>query len=142
MFDPKTVSEMLEVPASTLRRYAKDWADFLSESARTPGKKRRYSPEDVTVLRRIRELLGQHKDRDEIAAALQVVDDTPPETTALAVMPELLQELEGIRSRFAQLQSELEDNRQDNDALRERVERLEEWLTLPWWRRFGRNPPE
>ena len=146
MFDPKTVSEMLQVPASTLRRYAKDWGEFLSDSARIKGKKRRYTPEDITTLRRIRVLLGQHKNREEIAAALDVslkiVDETPPETTALAFMPELIEELEGFRSRFAQLEGELESERLDNRELQERVNRLEEWLLLPWWRRFGRKPPD
>ena len=32
MFDPKTVSEMLEVPASTLRRYAADWSEMRTYS--------------------------------------------------------------------------------------------------------------
>lgn len=115
LYDPKTVSEMLGIPTATIRRYAVDWSGYLSEYAQRPGKKRRYTDRDVLILKRLREYIGQRKDRDEIAQLLLVVE--PDKTSsALALLPDIVSEFESIRARFAaqddqinQLRSELEE---------------------------------
>lgn len=135
-FTPGQVSEMLEIPTSTLRRYSSAWSEFLSASARRSGRKRRYTSEDIVILRRVRELTGQHKAPEEIAALLQVVEPDNPQESALSMVPAIAGEFESIRSFIAQLQS---DHDNELSELRERVKRLEDELNTPWYKRLFRR---
>ena len=51
MFTPGQVSDMLEIPPSTLRRYVKDYPEHLSETA-TKKRGRRYTELDIATLDR------------------------------------------------------------------------------------------
>lgn len=135
MFSPKAVSEMLHIPSSSLRRYAVEYADFLSDTASIPGRKRRYTDNDILVMRQIRKLAYERKTPNEIKDELQLIDKGTATTSALALVPEVIQEFENIRTIIAQLE-------QDNQEQAERIARLEAWLTLPAWKRIFTNPPK
>lgn len=145
---PGQVSELLAIPASSLRRYVVDYGEFLSASARR-SRRREYTPADVAIIGQVRTLAGQGLTVDEIRQALgQTVDvqpDEPPDASALA-LPGILAGFDSIRERLQQIADEQEKTRQqvsaanaDAAALRERVERLEaelERARLPWYKRF------
>ena len=130
MFTPKAVSEMLHIPPSSLRRYAAEYAQFLSDTANITGKKRRYNDNVIIIMRRIRKLAYEHKTQPEIIDALQLVDPTEATTSALALVPDVIQEFENIRSIIAQLE-------QDNKQLQARLD----WLETPFFKRIGKKPP-
>ena len=115
---------MLKIPASTLRRYSVDFADQLSDSARHTGHKRTYADDDVLTLRRIRKLSGQRLAPAEIRARLAVMEPESP-SSALALMPEILNQFESLRADLAQAHEKI-------DHLQARLDVLE----MPWYRRL------
>jgi DNA-binding transcriptional MerR regulator len=148
LFDPKTVSGMLEIPSSTLRRYAQLYPEYFSETAKISSKKRRYSNQDVLILKKIKELTRSRKTTDEIRAALQIVQESPETTdqpenlNPNAIVPLIAQftaEIEQLRITQAETQSTVEQ-------LNQRIDQLEHQLAfsrLPWWKRIQkRNQPE
>lgn len=90
MFASVQVSDMLEIPPSTLRRYVKHFAERLSDEA-TKKRGRRFTERDVSILARARELIQQGRSPDKVASLLQVVgeEEEKPEdnTSALALVP-------------------------------------------------------
>ncbi len=72
MFTPGQVSDMLEIPPSTLRRYVKDYPEHLSKTA-TKKRGRRYTEADIATLARAREMLQQAPDPEEVGKLLAVV---------------------------------------------------------------------
>jgi DNA-binding transcriptional MerR regulator len=124
-FGPKQVSEMLGVPLSTLRRYSRDFAHLLSESARAAGRKRNYTDQDILALRQIRKYSSQRMTPAEIERLVQVVEPPEETTSALALVPQILQGFEDIRSELREM--------------RETVDRLERELEetrIPWYKRI------
>jgi len=151
MYDPKTVSEMLDIPGSTLRRYSADYSDLLSENARLKGRKRRYTDSDVLILRKIRELTRSRKTQDEIRQVIQVTDFTKDEGrgSALALIPEIASEFEFLHQVQANTKSQVEglDERMGEtesqlSSLRAYVRQVAEWESLSWWERRRTPKPK
>jgi DNA-binding transcriptional MerR regulator len=138
-YTPQIVSEMLDLPPSTLRRYASDYAPFLSETAQTGGKRRRYTDQDINILRRVRQLVRERKTPEEIRGALGVVDDAPA-SSALALLPDVLGEFERLRSVIAQMQADYDNTRQELSDTKDRLQQLEDYLHTPWYKRIGKRP--
>lgn len=144
MLSPKQVSDLLNIPVSSLRRYAVDYADMLSASAAHEGKKRRYTDNDVLTLRRIRVLVAQKKTPDEVRGLLQVVASlppdeqvTPPADRALAVAyPELLEQLEFIKSALASKDAQISELLARVNALEQAAQGEHERQAMPWYKRF------
>ena len=136
MFDPKSVSEMLDIPGSTLRRYCADYADLLSETARVTGRKRRYTNDDLLVLRRIKELTRNRKSPDEIraAAAAAAAETETDVKSALVLIPAIAAEFEQLRSQIARLQSDQDENRAAIEQLRRELA-----ARRPWWAKIIRR---
>lgn len=132
LYDPKQVSEMLSIPPSTIRRYSRDWSDFLSKYASQGGKKRRYTDTDVLILRKIRQLTVSRRSQEEIAAAIQVVDSSPDES-ALALLPQISEAFENIHQRQAEHDAQIAE-------LKQRLEQLEEEAKTPWYKRIFKRP--
>lgn len=147
MYNPAAVSEMLNLPPSTLRRLAGQFADLLSETARIAGKKRKYTDDDVLLLKRISQYTRQKKTPEEIRKLLTIVEPEPEKSNALALLPSVLAEFETLRQHLADVESKLTASQERHDQAsaelletRERLERLETWLKLPWWKRFSGRP--
>lgn len=138
MYSPGEVSKLLDVPTSTLRRWSAHFAPYLSPSAQGKGHKRVYTDDDLNLLTQIRDLTAKSVHLDKIPELLgQVIDqpgEVPEPVTALA-LPGVLREWRKITAQLEQLQA-------TQQATQERLDRLEAYLKLPWYRRIGKKPPE
>ena len=145
MYTPAQVSEMLNIPPSTLRRLSSEFADMLSKQR---SRKRKYSESDIALLKRIREMTGEGVSLAEIRQALTIripESEPEPEPTAdstLALIPGIAGELARIDESHHRLTRELERLLTERQDDRQRLERLEAWLSLPWWVRLFRSPPQ
>lgn len=74
---PKQVSSLLGIDASSLRRYARQFASALSASAGVSGRKRLYTPDDIEVLSSVRDLLRNHR----VVEAKEVLERQEPSRT-------------------------------------------------------------
>jgi DNA-binding transcriptional MerR regulator len=163
LYDPKTVSGMIDVPTSTIRRYAAQWSEFLSPAAQVSGQKRRYTNQDVLILKRIKDLVRARKPENEIKDALQLVQESPeeieqPEST-LALIPQIAEEFDRLRSLTAEQNQKLSDFRADVatsqmtqsseiHALRSEIQELKKLIQdiqekdeqnkTPWYKRIFR----
>ena len=73
-YTPGQVAELLSIPSSSLSRYAREFSEYLSESARVAGRRRAYTEGDVLILERVRALLLDGVPLGEVAARLRVVE--------------------------------------------------------------------
>lgn len=127
MVTPKQVSETLNVPSSTIRRWAVRFKDVLSKQE---GKKRIYTLEDVDTFRRIRDFSKQGRNLDAIEAELMIFKPKvePAEEKGLMIHPEVLKVMQEINSQNIALQLQV-------DQLHAQVD----WLMLPWWKKISKK---
>ncbi len=130
MFTPAQVAQTLNTPPSTLRRWAKHFASYLSPQS---GKKRVYTIADIDTLRRIQELSAQGLSYDQITQTLSIVSQPPADTTLISI-PDFAQALESAHAQLASLQAQVTQQAQELDAIKA-------WLRLPFYKRLGRKPP-
>ncbi len=130
MFTPAQVAQTLNTPPSTLRRWAKRFAAFLSPQS---GKKRTYTVADIDTLKRIQDLSAQGLSYAQIAQTLTVVSQ-PPADTALISLADFAQALEGAHAQLAAVQAQLNQQARELDAIKA-------WLQLPFYKRLGKKPP-
>lgn len=64
---------------------------------------------------------------------LDVVERPQDKTTALLTLADFVQSLEFAHSQVASLQATVDEQKARLDA-------LESWLALPWYKRFGKHP--
>ena len=133
MITPGQVSDSLTVPSSTIRRWAKRFDKFLSQQQ---GKKRVYTLSDLDTLRQIRDLSAQGLTLDQIANALQVVEQPQPADTAL-ISPEAVRAIEQINNQLMSLQQAYDKQQSEFDELRNQ---LKAFYDLPWYKRIGKKP--
>ena len=143
----------LTVSSNTLKRWSKDFEQFLSPSAATNGT-RRFSPDDVVILRRVKDQLSDGLSTDEVTEMFQAegLGETRP-TTALATRDApgsqgagfvvLTDTLRAMIDNQQAIQNSLQVNRnlqgviiqdnfnlkEENVKLRDRMLRLEQELT-------------
>ena len=130
MFTPAQVAQTLSVPPSTLRRWAKHFASYLSPQS---GKKRVYTIADIDTLKRIQELSAQGLSYTQIAQTLTLVS-APPADTALVSVADFAQALEGAHAQLASLQAQVAQQAEELSAIKA-------WLQLPFYKRLGKKPP-
>ena len=130
MFTPAQVAQTLSVPPSTLRRWAKHFAAFLSPQS---GKKRTYTVADIDTLKRIQDLSAQGLSYAQISQTLTVVSQ-PPADTALISLADFAQALESAHAQLAAVQAQLTQQAQALDAIKA-------WLQLPFYKRWAKKPP-
>ncbi len=130
MFTPAQVAQTLNTPPSTLRRWAKRFAAFLSPQS---GKKRTYTIADIDTLKRIQDLSAQGLSYAQIAQTLTVVSQ-PPADTALISLADFAQALEGAHAQLASLQAQVAQQAEELQAIKA-------WLRLPFYKRLGKKPP-
>lgn len=142
MITPAQISESLNVPPSTIRRWASIFEHHLSPRK---GKKRKYTSSDLDVFRRIKEFSNSGYSLDKIDGMLAVVEKPKDKTTALLSLADFTQSLELAHNQIAQLSQALLDQQNKLiDKLEEqsaRIETLEEWIQSPWYKRIGKKPP-
>jgi len=134
MITPKQVSETLDIAPSTLRRWAKRFSDHLSPHEK--GKHRSYTPSDLNTFQNIKNLLDQNLTYDEIEKRLDVLP--APQTdkqTALLNLADFTQIMEEISANNQILRSQI-------DKQNERINKLEEYITLPWYKKLFTKPPQ
>ena len=129
MVTPKQVSETLNVPGSTIRRWALRFEAVLSKQV---GKKRVYTLQDVDTFRKIRDYSKQGRNLDAIEAELMLFMPRVKKADAvgLAVHPEVLRIINELNDQNVAMQLQL-------DKLQAQVT----WLMLPWWKRVGKEMP-
>ena len=142
MYPPGKISEYLNIPASTLRHYAKIYAAHLSPSAQ--GRRRLYTDQDLETLQRIRELSDQGNTSDEIRQALgeiitiDQVDDQQP-SSSLALIPAISKEFESLHAILKQMSDDQQTLKDEIAALRRELDQAQR----PFWDRiFKRKPGE
>ncbi|MGI6207532.1 MAG: MerR family transcriptional regulator [Anaerolineae bacterium] len=80
MATPTEVSDRLDIPPATLRRYVSLFGDHLSEGARRQ-RGRQFDEADIETLSRVRELFAAGKSTEEVTAALGGKAPEPTVTT-------------------------------------------------------------
>ena len=127
MITPGQVSAQLNIPSSTIRRWAVRFEQYLSHQ---DGIKRVYTLEDLDTFRRIRDLSKQGKSLDNIADKLKIVPSKvePIEEKGLMIHPGILQAMQEINAQNVALQLQV-------DQLQAQVD----WLMLPWWKKISKK---
>ena len=105
---------MLGVASRTIRRYTKEFADFLSPEANDPRRKR-FTDDDIYVLQTVRDLYARRISPDSIRSRLQVKGVPQGENdSALALVPAIAQRFQqleayqqSIESRFGSVDEKL-----------------------------------
>lgn len=131
MFSPKDVCETLTVPASTLRRWAGLFADYLSPMK---GKQRRYTFADIDIFRQVRDLSQQGFTADRIKKQLTLMPKADETEKSIMALTELVRELSIIQADNARLQAQLNEQQKQLDAVMA-------WLRLPWYKRMTTKQP-
>ena len=131
MIKPAQVSESLNVPASTVRRWAAKFERHLSPRK---GKKRSYTITDLDTFRKIRDLSASGHSLIKIAELLDVVEIPESKSTGLMNLADFVQAFEIFNSNMLQLQDKL-------DTQDDRIKQLEEWIYTPWHKKIGKKPP-
>jgi DNA-binding transcriptional MerR regulator len=128
MYTPGQVAQLLDAAPSTVRRYAVLFSPFLSSGA---NKRRRiYSQSDLATLTRVRELISDGTLSKDIPPQLEKVIDENPNGKALA-LPGLIAQIQDMQAVFETQAAQLTQ-----------LEKRCAWLETPFYKKFGRTPPE
>ncbi len=131
MITPGQASETLNTPHSTLRRWAKTFEDHLSPQT---GSHRVYTLEDLNTFRKIKDLLDHGHTYNSIKKQLDIVETPEDQEKGLSTVPDMIQALQIANDQLVSLNSKLEDQNQ-------RIEKLEAWAALPWYKKIFTKPP-
>lgn len=162
MYTPAQVSEMLGLPASTLRHYAQLFAAHLSNQ--TGRRHRLYSERDLVIITKVIELSKAGKPMELIGPLLDVIEAPDLEglgaaQSSLSLVPGIAREIETAQnaarsalSQLASLQSAMGSQNEKIDQLaadlaaqlaaqNARIKELDNYLSTPWYKRlFKRHP--
>jgi DNA-binding transcriptional MerR regulator len=142
MYTPDQVSEMLQVPLSTLRRYASQYSKHLSEH--TKQRKRRYTEQDITILARARELLSNGHSPGEVNNLLSVIstEEQAPEST-IALIPSISEALTEALDTARTLRAEVDNHEQrisdyehKLSEIANKLDAIENTQNTPWYRKL------
>ena len=131
MVTPGQVSETLNIPGSTIRRWAVRFEAVLSKQV---GKRRVYTLQDVEIFRKVRDYSKQGRNLDAIEAELKLAMpkvNKADDKSLATVHPEVLRVLNEAINQNVALQLQV-DKMQDQIA----------WLMLPWYKKVGKQMPE
>lgn len=146
---PGEIAKMLGITTATVRNYVKEFREFLSPAA-TAETNRRFTPEDIKVLRVASELLREGFNYPEVRERLnerlpmegEIFEGEPePETPPPPETPQSILPLEFF-SQFveqlnAQHQAHLETLKEENERLRAELN----YARLPFFVKWFRKPP-
>lgn len=116
-YTPNEASRLLDVPGSTLRRWAKRFSHRLSEGAQR--RKRIYDEQDLDTFAAIRDLAAKNFTLDQIDARLgELVHQPGNREQRSLTLPGVLREINGLHG-------EIDDLRQSHADMRRRLDELE-----------------
>lgn len=154
-YTPGDMSNLLGVPASTLRRWAIRFEKALSPQDMEAGRHRVYANSDLEVFRQIRDLAAKGHSLRSIENILTVIppgqakpefmpnfepegEPTPPgdqsQNSALMIVTNMAGQVGTHNAQIQALQDQI--NKQN-----ERLGALTEFMALPWYKRIGKRPP-
>ena len=149
-YTPGQVAELLKIPSSSLSRYAREFSEYLSESARVAGRRRAYTEGDVLILERVRALLLDGVPLGEVAARLRVVEGVLRQEgenqSTLQIIPTLAAKLEHAENALHNaltildgMSKEVERIPELERRLSELERELREYRDTPWYKRVFRR---
>jgi len=133
MSTPKEASKSLNIPSSTLRRWSNEFSEYLS--SHKEGKHRDYTISDISTLRKIRDLRDEGMRYSDIHKKLNIIEEAPNKNFALELINDYTEALLDTQALLQALSHKIK--KQDN-----RLEELEEWITLPPLKRLFTKPPK
>lgn len=145
MYTPKEVQEIIGVSASTVRRWANEFSEYLSENAQPQPEessyyRRQYSHDDLLVLYTIRQKTRQGATTEEVAILLasgERAERLPPDFPLPSEPPEPIEmvprsaaetRIITLREKIFDLEEQLEQERSVNLQRAERIATLEKEL--------------
>lgn len=130
MYTPNQVSEMLSIPASTIRRYATTYKDHLSFK-HLKGRKREYTDQDIIILAKVRDLSNDGLNHNQIKDQLQLVDpqETNPIDKSLVLIPSIAKQLQAFQDYQTSTNNQIE-------MLSKKIKDLENYINLPWYKKI------
>jgi len=153
-YTPGYVSDFLNVPGSTLRRWAVRFEKYLSPQPPEAGRHRVYSAQDLETFRTIRDLTAKGQGLKTIETILQTLppgvfasdheepaspkqdqaaQGEPGPGSALMVM--------GFSRELGNHDAQLKALQDLINLQNDRLAALTEFLALPWYKRLGKQPP-
>lgn len=155
-YTPAQVAQMLEMPASTLRYYAKRFQSYLSDQG---GRKQRlYTDKDITVISFIRDLSAANVPLHLIEERLHIqpTGEHRSAEASLALVPTIAAEIasaqqlahqaqlaaEHLKDQYVQQATTLAAITEQLAQQKEQLEKLEEWASGPWYKRLFVQRPK
>ena len=134
LYSPGEVSNYLNIPSSTLRRYARLFKEYLSPSAQR--RRRKYTTIDLEIFEKIKTLSAEGVLIDEMGpllaempidhAEIILEDDSKESSRAIVpVNPEVIRNFANVDNKLDQLLAEIAQLRADLEAAKK-----------PWWKRL------
>ena len=136
LYKPSEVIIFLDMPSSTLRRYARLFKEHLSPTGQL--RRRKYTAQDIEIFEKIKTLSAEGVPIDDISSRLddmpiehEPITDKTDQTDQRAIVPinpEVIRQFDNMDDKLDRLLIEIA-------ALRAEVKR-------PWYQRIFRRPPE
>ncbi len=131
-YNPARAAKQVGIPASTLRLWAKTYAEFLSpESNPAPGTERRFTDLDVEMLRAVAQLRANDLQPAEIIARLRANPTAPLQNatetpaTPVKVVTDLDAAQNAVQTFLAHAGNKLDDVASKIDGIDDRLQRVE-----------------
>jgi len=150
-YTPGYISDFLNVPGSTLRRWAVRFEKYLSPQPPEAGRHRVYSAQDLETFRTIRDLTAKGQGLKTIETVLQTLPPGAFASDQEPASPKQDQAAQGepgpgsalmvmgfsreLGNHDAQLKALQDQINLQND----RLAALTEFLALPWYKRLGKR---
>lgn len=132
MLTPGQIATALNVSPATVRRWSARFARHLSPQK--PYHKRTYTPDDLAVLSRVRDMSATGSPLDQIDSALNVSAQSADTSTALISLADFAQSLQFARESVASLQNQI-------DKQNAQIKVIADWFALPFYKRLFAKPP-
>lgn len=149
---PTEVSDNLNIPLSTLRRWAVRFEKLLSIQPGEAGRHRVYTPGDLETFRQIRDLASKGNSLRAIENILTVIapgQAAPPPEADPETDPGVKQAASGenalmvvaVAGEVGKHGAKIDNLQAQIDKQNKRLAALTEYLSLPWYKRIGKRPP-
>lgn len=135
-YTPYQVSEMLDIPGSTLRHYYKHFGQYLSPQQ---GRKQRlYTDKDLLLFAQIKDLSAQNVPLDKIGSRLVIEGQQPaaPAESALAYIPSIAAEIESANAANRAALAQIEQLNAKVEQLAAQIEEIQSRQNKSWYKKL------